>query len=152
MDFLGVSLIVVPKGEDPAITIWNDSRDERDLTKVYEDSANDVYRNTAAYPRFALYYGVRDGVSDTDALKLLAAPPFDLKNTLILQEKLPAPLQTGTGSATLLSSGINSLSFTTVTNKPALLYLSDAYDNGWHASVNGERCPFFMRIMTSVRF
>ncbi len=138
LDFLGVYFIVVPKGVNPAITLWNSSDYEKDITKIYSDDGNDVYRNTTAIPRFGLYWDIRDGVSDEESLRLIENQTVDFRNTLLIQEQLPEAIVPGTGFATLVSSGINDLTFEVQTDTPAVFYLSDTNFPGWHASVNGK--------------
>jgi uncharacterized membrane protein YfhO len=114
-----------------------------DLTKVYSDADNDVYQNTTAYPRFNLYYSIQAGVSDAQALKIINSQSMDLRTTLLIQEKLSETFIQGTGSAKLISSGLNNLSFHVQTTKPAVFYLSDTYDAGWHATVNGKKATIY---------
>jgi hypothetical protein len=143
MDFLGVNLIVASSGENPALSLWHDSLYQGDLTKVYSDADNDVYQNTTAYPRFNLYYSIQAGVSDAQALKIINSQSMDLRTTLLIQEKLSETFIQGTGSAKLISSGLNNLSFHVQTTKPAVFYLSDTYDAGWHATVNGKKATIY---------
>lgn len=138
LDFTGVSLVVVPKGVNPALTLWNSSTFEKDITKVYSDDANDVYQNHKAIPRYGLYWDVRQSISDDRALEIIKSHQVDFTKTVLVQEHLGESITNGTGSAQLVQSGINSISFKAETDKPAVLYLSDSYDTGWHASVNGK--------------
>ena len=141
LDFLGVYFIVVPKGVNPAITLWNNSQYEKDLTKIYEDEGNDVYQLLTAIPRFGLYWDIRDGVSDEESLQAIENQSVNFKNTLLIQEQLSETFVPGTGSADLVSSDLNNLSFRVQTDRPAVFYLSDGNFPGWHASVNGKETP-----------
>lgn len=143
LDFLGVDYIVVPQGEDPSTTLWNSSRYQTDLTKVYTSNGSDVFLNKTAYPRFGLYYQVLDNVSDANALRDISHQSLDFRNTVILKERLNSPIGVGSGSAQLTSSGLNIVSFRVTSTTPALFYLSDSYDAGWHASVNGHTTPIY---------
>jgi hypothetical protein len=143
LDFLGVNLIVVPKGVNPAITLWNNSHYEKDLTKVFEDEGNDVYRNNTAFARFGLYYDIRGGVSDEAALKAIFGQSFDFRRTVLLRESLESPVHSGTGSAYLVTAGVNGLEFTASSSAPAVFYLSDSFDDGWHAQVNGRETQIY---------
>lgn len=143
LDFLGVRYIVIPHGTNPAITLWNDSQYEKDITRVFEGDGNDIYENTTALPRFGLYYDVRMGIPDDLTLRTLSPPAIDFRKTILLTETLPVTIQLGTGSATLIHYGLNSASFNIETTSPAIFYLSDTYDAGWHASVNGQETPIY---------
>ena len=96
-----------------------------------------VYRNTGAFPRFGLYYEAQEVKSDEEALDNIANGSIDFRKIILLEEKLPI-LEPGTGSAKLINSTVNSLSFETKTNTPALFYISDTYFPGWEAKVNGK--------------
>ena len=137
LDFAGTELVVVDKGKNPASEYFLSSRFEKDLTKVYEDEQFDVYKNNTVLPRFGLYYDVKQSVSDTVALQMLKNNEIDSSKTLIIDEALPTDIVVGTGSATLNSSTVNSLSFNVTTDTSALFYISDSYYPGWTASVNG---------------
>ena len=143
LDFVGASLIVVPKGVNPAIDLWNSSEYERTITKIYEDGRNDVFKNTTAMPRYGLFYDVRDNIPDEDALLALTLGSLDFGKTVILSEQLDSSFSVGTGSAGLISYNINDASFTVESNAPAIFYLSDSFDSGWHASVNGRETPVY---------
>ncbi len=141
LDFLGVSIVAIPKGTNPAITYWNTGAFEKDITKIYEGDGTDVYRNLTAFPRFSLYWDIRDGVSDAESLQLIENQAVDFRKTLLIQEQLPERFVAGTGSAVLVSSGLNELTFEVQTDTPAVLYVSDTNFPGWHASVNGKSTP-----------
>jgi len=138
LDFLGVNIVVVPKGANPATLLWNNSQYEKDITKIFEDDRSDVYRNLTAYPRFGLFYDARDNVADDQALEIIKNQSVDFRKTLLIQERLPSKVTDGTGSAELVYSDVNSLTFNVHSDSSAIFYLSDAFDEGWHASVNGK--------------
>jgi hypothetical protein len=143
LDFLGVDKVVVLKDENPAIMFWRSSEYENDITKIFEADRNVVYRNATALPRFELLYDVRPDIPDEDALIALSLQSIDFRKTVLLKESLRTPIGIGTGSAELLSSGINTMEFNVNTTAPAIFYLSDSYDSGWHASVNGRETPVY---------
>ncbi len=143
LDFLGVTYVVVPKGVNPALSMWNDASREKDITKVFSDDTNDVYVNTTAYPRFALFYDVKPGTSDEDALRELERQRIDFQKTVLIRENIAGQFTEGSGSAALVSAELNRLSFRVTTTEPAIFYLSDAFDSGWRASVNGRSEPVY---------
>lgn len=138
LDLTGTSLIVIDKGRNPASEYFRSSRFEKELTKVFENDKFDVYRNDTSIPRFGVYYDVKQNVSDAETLQMLQSRSINLQSTVIVDESLPIPLQSGTGSAKLLSSTVNDQVFQVTSDKPGLFYVSDAYFPGWKAMVNGD--------------
>ena len=137
LDFLGISLIVVGVDENPSLKYFHTDKFESNFDLLYKDDRHVVYRNTGAFPRFGLYYEAQEVKSDEEALDNIANGSIDFRKIILLEEKLPI-LEPGTGSAKLINSTVNSLSFETKTNTPALFYISDTYFPGWEAKVNGK--------------
>jgi len=136
LDFLGVSYIVAGKDSNPSIEYFHTDRFQGDFTPTYQDDRYVVYENTTSYPRFDLYYQVREVKSDTETLRLISQKSLNFREELILNETLPFTLQEGSGSAKLLASTVNKQKFAIKTNKPALFYVSDTFFPGWKAKVN----------------
>lgn len=141
MDFLGVSVLVPGKGKNAAIEYWHNAELQNDIKKIYEDEKSDVYENSTAYPRFGLFYSVKTGVSDEDALSMIREKREDFKKTVLIRESIAWNITEGTGSATLKQNSLNELTFHVETDKPAVLYLSDTYFPGWHVSIDGREMP-----------
>jgi len=58
------------------------------------------------------------------------------REKVILNEKIPITLKSGTGSATLVDNNINYQKFRVNTTEPAIFYISDTYYPGWSAKIN----------------
>ena len=136
LDVLGVEYIVVSKDVNPALSYFDDTRVQSALTKVYGDEQFAVYRNGTSYPRFALLYEYEVVSDEKTVLKKIADRDGDLRKMVYLEKALPLTLTPGSGSAQLTSWTPNTLAFSVQTDKPALLYLSDAWYPGWKATVN----------------
>ena len=141
LDFLGVSVVVIEQGKNASLTYFHDVTAQGDLTKIYSDEKHDVYANTTAYPRYTLYYDARDDVPGNQALKMIEEQSVDFRKMLLIQERVNWSPHTGYGSVKLLSANLNEDKFSVKTDSQALLYLSDAYAPGWHASVDGKPVP-----------
>lgn len=141
MDFLGVKYIAPGKGKNPATEVWNDSSFESQLEKVYEDTQHDIYVNKGALPRFGLYYDVIANVSDEDALTAIANNSIDFTKQLLISSAFDVDVREGTGSVTMQSSDMNSMTFAVESSSPGVLYISDTFFPGWHATVNNGRVP-----------
>lgn len=142
LDFTGVSYVAVPKDSSPSHYYFNTGNFQGSFTKIIGDSVLDLYKNNDAFPRFGLYYKYRVA-SSNEQLKILSSPSLNPRKEVLLEEKLPAKLIEGTGSAKLISSNINSQKFEVKTNKTAIFYISDTYFPGWTAKINGEESKLY---------
>lgn len=142
-DLLGIRYIATERYKNPASEYWKQNAFEKDLRRVYIDDRNVVFENITAYPRFAVYHHVLDGISEEAAKKKIVNQEIDLRNTLIVSEKLNTPILEGTGSAKLLNFTINSLVFEASSSSDGLFYLSDTYFPGWISKVNGKATPIY---------
>jgi hypothetical protein len=138
LDVLGVAYIVTENDKNPSISYFRSSMFEKDLTKIYSDEGHDVYINHTAYPRFGLYYQIKSGLHENEILNDIKNKVSNLRTTVLLEESLTEPLETGTGSAILLDSDVNSQKFSIDTNTRALFYVSDAYFPGWKVYIDGK--------------
>jgi hypothetical protein len=143
LDVTGTSFVVAGKGQDPSMEYFGSIQYQTDLTKVYSDDRFDIYKNNTAFPRFGLYYDVKQNMSGVDILKDMQDESVDLKNTLLLENIIPIAISSGSGSATLMTSSLNSQAYAVDSNSPALLYVSDSYYPGWKATVNGKEEPVY---------
>lgn len=143
LDFLGVSSFVSGIDNNPSITFFSTANFQGSLTAIYKDDKYIVYKNKDAYPRFELFYDVQTIKNDNEILNLISKRTFDFRHKLILEEDLPITLEKGTGSAKLLSAGLNNQKFAVETNKPALFYISDTYFPGWSAKINNKESKIY---------
>jgi hypothetical protein len=100
-----------------------------------------VYENIPAAPRFFVTGDVRTYTDTQDFEHQFFATDFQPgKSVLIAQSErdtLPQ-LSALQGTASLISYTPNEVAITTATQGNQLLFLSDTYDNGWTATVNGK--------------
>jgi len=143
LDVLGVAYIATENDQDPAISYFRSTRFQKDLTKIYEDERHDVYENKTAYPRFGLYYDVKSGLDEKDILDDIKNRKTDLRNTVLLEETLSQKISTGTGSATLISSDLNTQTFSVESDTPAIFYVSDTFFPGWTVTIDGKKSHLY---------
>jgi len=109
--------------------------------RIYNDEKYEVFKNTQALPRAFL---ASSYVLETEKQKILSrlfSPDIDRSTTLLLETKPERDPQIGTGSAKIISYSPNRVTLSTHSESPKLLFLSDVYDEGWLASVNGVQTP-----------
>jgi len=135
LDFLGVYLIVGNKDGNPSIDNFLTSKYEGSFNEIYQDDRYKIYLNKDTFPRFYLVYKY-EIKSDKDTLLQLSKSISSFREKVILNEKIPITLKSGTGSATLVDSNINYQKFRVNTTEPAIFYISDTYYPGWSAKIN----------------
>lgn len=138
LDFLGASIIVSTKDENPSMKYFLTTKYENDLQLIYKDDKHAVYKNLSSYPRFGLYYKKKEIKNDTEALRVISEGSIDFRNTLLLEKNIPISFEQGKGWAKLISSNLNTQQFRVSTNKPAIFYISDTFFPGWKARVNSQ--------------
>ena len=134
-DFLGVSLVVGNKDGNPSIDNFLTGKYQNNFDEAYNDYKYKAYLNKDAFPRFYLVYKY-EIKSDKDTLSLFSKSLNSFRKKVILNEKIPIILKSGTGSATLIDSNINYQKFKVSTTEPAIFYISDSYYPGWSAKIN----------------
>lgn len=103
------------------------------MRQVYSDEIYEIFEYPDAFPRTFLASSYVIGDLDT-----LFSPDLDRKNTVVLEEKPAADPQPGTGSATIVSYKPSWVTVKTEADSAKLLFLSDVYDSGWRAMVDGK--------------
>ncbi|MEK7269769.1 MAG: hypothetical protein AAB215_02375, partial [Planctomycetota bacterium] len=120
----------------------SDPKNPDRLERIHDGPVK-VYRNRRALERV---FAVRRTVvaTDAEALRGLADPAFDPRETAFLDRPLPAsegPLAPGEGGqprARILECLPERLVFETESPREAVFVVSDAWDKDWTASLDGE--------------
>lgn len=108
------------------------------MHQVYSDETYEIFEYNNAYPRAFLASSYKVAANDKEIIDTLFAKDFDRRNILVLEEKPPRDPQEGTGSAKILSYTPNKVIIETYSEASKLLFLSDVFDDGWRASVDGQ--------------
>jgi hypothetical protein len=143
LDLLNLRYLIVPA----------DAADRDDLAPlvaelpaVYEDDHVRILENARAFPRVWLVHDVQE-VSPGEALPLLRDGDVDPRQTVLLEATAPAlslPPDTFAESARVLLHEPDHVRVETVAGAPAMLVLSEIWDPGWSATVDGESVPTFL--------
>lgn len=136
MDLLGVKYII-DRPENPKD---NNTFPVDRFKIVWHEEDWTVYENLTASPRFFLTSDVRPYTSDADFERQFFAPDFQPGKTVLLEtrDRNMLPPLTGYGTARLISYTPNTVKIAVKTDSPQLLFLSDTYDTGWTARINGR--------------
>lgn len=139
LDLLGVSLVFHPVADTNqswAFPVWRDSR----FIKVYGDSKFQLFKNSTALPRAALFNQFELIQNDKQILKRFYSNNFDFRNSIILEEAPDIVLTNkAKGKAEIISYTPNKVVIKVNTDSPALLFLSDNYYPGWKAYIDGKK-------------
>jgi hypothetical protein len=142
LDLLGVSFIVhrLSDGRNVwAYPHWNHPQYE----SVYKDEHYEVLQNQNALPRFFLAQSYEIIEDDESQINRLLSDEFDATSTVVLQEPPSVAPQAGAGSLSVVQYSANSMTIETEAMAPKLLFVSDTYDAGWRALVDGKEAPIY---------
>ncbi len=110
---------------------------------IYRDEHYEVFENISVLPRAFLassYVVVSDKQKIIDTL---FAKDFDKRETVVLEEKPALLPQEGNGSVSVIQYRPTVITFTVDSAAPKLLFLSDSYDPGWKAFIDGIQTPLY---------
>jgi hypothetical protein len=116
-----------------------------ELPTVYEDEHVRILENPEALPRAWLVHEARQ-VEPGEALELLADGSIDPRQMALLEAAPPSlePAPDPTAEAvTYLHTEPDRIELRVTAQTPALLVLSEVWDPGWSASVDGRAVPVY---------
>ena len=113
---------------------------------VYLDEYARILENPNALPRSWIVHEAEQ-VAEGEALPLMTSGQVDLRTTAVLEEEPPelAPASRPEADrATPIDYGADEMSFSVSTDAPGLMMLSEIYDTGWRAFVDGEEVEVYV--------
>ncbi|MCX6791871.1 MAG: YfhO family protein [Candidatus Gottesmanbacteria bacterium] len=120
------------------------------MHQVYSDEKYEIFEYYNVYPRAFLASSYTVKTTDTDIINTLFAKDFDRRNSLVLEQKPaiepqsgPPAGEAGSGSAEITSYTPGKVTIKTDSKLPKLLFLSDEFDTGWHAFVDGKETRIY---------
>ncbi len=113
------------------------------MKSVYRDDDYEIFSYSESYPRVFLASKYILSRTEEEIAKILFTSEIDLRNTLVLEEKPGIEPSDGDGTVKILSYKSNSVILKTESESPKLLFLSDVYDNGWKAYIDGRQAPIY---------
>jgi hypothetical protein len=101
-----------------------------------------LYENPAALPRAFLVSSAVKAASDEEALQILKSSGFQARTTVVLQEVAELPRTAdGAGTVTWTSCATDRLELQVQAAAEAILVVSDTWDAGWEAQIDGQETP-----------
>lgn len=141
LDLLNVRYVVLPANAPPERTDL--LRLAEDLPTVYADEQTRVLERLTALPRAWIVHDARQ-VAPGAALGELAGGTVDPRRTALLEVAPPLlaqPADPQADAAMVTASAPDRLTVRTRTDAAGLLMLSEVYDPGWRAYIDGRRVP-----------
>lgn len=143
-DILGVSLFFHPNKDTKqswAYPIWDK---EEKYKKVFSDARYTLYENNTRLDRAQLFYTYAVIHDEKKLLEAFYSPTFPFRETVLLREDPGIPnQQEGEGTVKIRSYKPNEIVLDVKTSHPALVFLSDVYYPGWHASSKNKEIPIY---------
>jgi len=113
------------------------------MKSIYKDDQYEIYEYTDAFPRVFMassYEVIKDAQSITNRF---FSPTFDRRNSLILEKNPGLQPSKGLGEAQIVKYSPNVIKIKTTSDTNKLLFLSDVYDAGWQATIDGKKTEVY---------
>lgn len=146
LDILNVRYVVIPNDLSPG-------RPRPDLSyligttrEVYRDANVRVLERASALPRAWIVHDAFE-VEEDESLDLLVTGGVDPSVTAVLEREPPPlsePDDPSTDAATITHYEADTIRLDARTDADGLLVLSEVYDEGWRAYVDGKRVPIYV--------
>jgi hypothetical protein len=137
LDLVGVKFLVhrLSDGRNVwAYPYWNYPQ----YTSVYKDGTYEVFENTKALPRAFLASDYIVKHTDAEILSSVWSSSTNRQNTVVLETEPEYKPASGSGQATIIRYTPSRIDISTESIVPKLLFLSDVYDKGWKAQIDGN--------------
>lgn len=146
LPLLGSDYIVVPRRVDPNQPEL--VRLSSTLPEVWRDDQVRILRLDAPLPRAWIVHEAVI-ISEAETLPLMTSGAVDFTRTVVLNETVPPsalaePAATTTSNATITAYEPDALTVQTTTSAAGILVLSEVYDDGWEATVDGQSVPLIV--------
>lgn len=110
-------------------------------SSVYKDDHYEVLENANALPRYYLASAYQMIQDNQELLRAVYTDDRVGKDVIILENEPPVAPSYGEGDVVLVSYAPNAIEFRIQSKVDKLLFLSDVYDDGWRAIVDGAYVP-----------
>ncbi len=113
------------------------------MHQVYSDEKYEIFEYNNVYPRAFLASSFTVKTTDKDIVDTLFARDFDRRNSLVLEVRPAVEPLAGSGSADIKLYTPDKVTIETDASSPKLLFLSDVFDPGWKAFIDGKQSPVY---------
>ncbi|MDA8189877.1 MAG: YfhO family protein [Dehalococcoidales bacterium] len=144
-DLLGVKYIVAEQGVLDA---------QSGFPLAFAADGVEVYENPNALPRAFVVGNGRNVPDEKAMIQGIGSPTFKAREELLLESTAPTlESTTASGAAVVRDLDVNEVDVLATADAPAWLVLSDTYDEGWKAYVDGRETKVYRAnyVMRAVR-
>lgn len=138
MDLLGVKYILYRKSDGRNVWVfphWTYPQ----YVSIYQDEKYEILENKNTFAR-AFTVSSYEVISDKQKIiDALTTDSINLKSKIVLEEKIKEEPTAGEAKTTILRYTPNVVEILVETHGPKILFVSDPYDSGWQATVNGKK-------------
>lgn len=110
---------------------------------IWKDDTYELFENTGALERAFLASSYTVVPQALEQLQTVFSPTINMRETLVLEEKPLGEPAVGSGSANIVVYTSEEVIIKTKSDVPKLLFLSDVYDDGWNAMIDGVKAPVY---------
>lgn len=144
LQMLGVRYIIHRLSDGRNVWVFPVWQYEKDAIKnIYRDDQYEIYEYLNAFPRAFLASSYEVITDPQKIIDRLFAPNFDRRNSLILEKPPEIEPSKGVGEAQIVRYSSNAVTIKTISDSNKLLFLSDVYDAGWQASIDGIKTEVY---------
>jgi len=144
LQMLGVRYIIhrISDGRNVwAFPVWQYENGE--MKQIYKDEQYELYEYTKSFPRAFLASSYEVITDSQKIIDRLFSTTFDRRNALILEKQPELKPSTGVGEVQIVTYSPNVVTMKTTSDTNKLLFLSDVYDAGWQASIDGKKTTVY---------
>ncbi len=144
LQLLGVRYIIYRLSDGKhswVFPVWQ--YEEKSMKSIYKDDQYEIYEYLDVYPRVFLASSYEVVNDPQKIINRLFTPSFDRKNSLILEKDPDIQPASGSGIAKITKYSANAITIETRSDVNKLLFLSDVYDKGWEAKIDGKKIPVY---------
>ena len=137
LEMLGTKYLLYRKSDGRNVWVfphWNYPQ----YSSVYQDEKYEIFENTHALPRVSFASSYKVIPESADLLSELSSDQFNMASTILLERSPEFEPTAGDASAEIVTYSPNSITIDVDAQGPKLLFLSDTFDTGWNATVNGK--------------
>jgi len=144
LELLGVRYIIHRISDGRNVWVFPVWQYEKDVMKnIYRDDQYEIYEYLNVFPRAFLASSYEVVTEPQKIIDRLFAPGFDRRNALILEKQPELKPSPGAGDVQIVRYSPNVVTMKTTSDTNKLLFLSDVYDAGWEASIDGKNTEVY---------
>lgn len=110
---------------------------------IWRDNTYEIFENSTAFPRAFLASSYKVIQDPQTIISTLFSDTMDRRNSIILEVEPAFAPKEGKGEVSISSYLPERVVLQVKTEVPKLLFLSDSFDSGWNAYINGKKAELY---------